>query len=196
MWPDIIWSALKSTQRYSRWDQTIIWDHPAETHFDPSANRLTPAYYDWRGKLFTAKSAVRYPVGFHHRSKCLFAFTSANQDDPLLISNEQKLGYIDSRKQIYGPLYSRLAREQPLFQKLKDMMASGHKLLILDVDGPHQESMSYYQKNYDVSEDFIEQKSIIATKENLSILLNDPKHPYGHGYVLASILQDMDDLYQ
>ena len=29
---------------------------------------------------------------------------------------------------------------------------------------------------------------MLITPENLNIMLNDPKHPYGHGYCLAKAL--------
>jgi len=47
------------------------------------------------------------------------------------------------------------------------------------------ESMKYYQEKYSVTNNFIEADSVEATEHNLAILLNDGKHPFGHGYCLA-----------
>ena len=67
-------------------------------------------------------------------------------------------------------------------------MQYGENLLIIEVDGPHSEAINYYQQKYNVKGDFIEQNTMLATPENLEIMLNDPKYPYGHGYCLANIL--------
>ena len=63
--------------------------------------------------------------------------------------------------------------------------AAGENLLIIEVDGPHQESLEYYKETYGVGDDFIIDNTIIANQENLDLMINDTKHAYGHGYVLA-----------
>lgn len=191
-----LWQASKvyesvptTLQRRSRYDQTVIWSHPAEVHvvFSESDGEeeaeIQPEYFKWREKLQNAKEAIRYPVGFNHRHKCLFAF----QDD----DGGVPLDYIESRKAIYVPLYEKLVVKKPLFKKLKRMVDDGVNVIIVEVDGPHQESLDYYVDTYGgdgVGEDFIEESTMLATHENLDIMLNDPKHPYGHGYCLARLL--------
>lgn len=170
----------KSRQVYSRYDPTVIWGHPAETHVDDQGE-LTPGYFAWRKKGFYNKYPVRYPVGFHHRHKCLYAWWK-----------KQKLGYIESRMEIYIPEYIRSVKKEPQFKELKKRLEQGENLLIIEVDGPHQESLPYYQKNYDVEDDFIDDKTILATPENLTIMANDEKHPFGHGYCLAMALLGME----
>ena len=176
----------KSTQRYSRYDRTVIWDWPAEKHVDivDGNHVLRPEYFKWREAGMNAKYAIRYPVGYNHRHKCLYALKN-NQDGTV---DPTPLNYIDSRKQIYLPLYVDLVIQQPDFTKLLNMVKSGINLLIIEVDGPHQESLPYYQEKYGVSDDFIEGGTMLATKENLNIMLNDPKHPFGHGYCLSLAL--------
>lgn len=49
------------------------------------------------------------------------------------------------------------------------------------MDGPHQESLEYYREEYGVGDDFIEHNSIEVNLENMKLMLNDPKHPFGHG---------------
>jgi len=179
----------KTTQKYSRWDPSVIWDHPAETHFirdpkNPDDGELTPEYFRWRKKGFEAKNAIRYPVGYHHRTKCLCALKEDQFD--------QALNYVESRKQIYLPLYCSMVRQKEQFIELKKRLDQGENLLIIEVDGPHQESLPYYQDKYSVNDNFIDQHSVLATQENLNILLNDEKHPFGHGYCLAMALLDLD----
>lgn len=176
----------KSKRYYSKYDKTVIWDHPAETHAilqDDGTYSLTPEYLAWRTKGFNCKYPVRYPVGFNHRHNCLYALKSLDgQIDPT------PLDYIESRKQIYLPVYIELVRSEPQFKLLVEKLRNGENLLIIEVDGPHQESLSYYRGKYGVKDDFIENSTMLATKENLDIMLNDPKHPFGHGYCLAIAL--------
>ena len=42
------------------------------------------------------------------------------------------------------------------------------------------------------SNNFIKYKTMLATKENLDIMLNDTKYPFGHGYCLAAALLDLN----
>lgn len=167
-----------SKQRYSRWDSRIIWEHPSETHVD-SEGKPNDKYWFWRKKGMNAKEPIRYPVGKKYAKTCLYSLSE---------DLHERLDYIEARKKIYVPLYSSLVQKQPKFKKLKKKLENGENLLIIEVDGPHQESLEYYQKEYGVSKDFIEESTMLATKENLNIMLNDPKHPFGHGYCLAAAL--------
>lgn len=172
-----------SKQKYSRWDNTVIWDHPAEIHLDDNG-KLTQAYHQWRHKGFNNPYPVRYPVGMKYRNKCLYSLLTAED-------TARHLTYIEARKEIYLPVYSDLVKGQPQYNELLSRIRAGENLLILEVDGPHQESLSYYQKNYNVNDDFIQQGTMLATWENLKIMLDDAKHPFGHGYCLAwCLLED------
>jgi len=102
------------------------------------------------------------------------------------------LNYIQSRKQIYVPLYCKLVRRARQFKELKKRVENGEKLLIIEVDGPHQESLSYYKRNYKVGSKFIDKHTIKVNKKNMKIMLNDDKHPFGHGYCLGMALLDID----
>ena len=167
-----------------RWSNKIVWAHPAEKHYDVKTDKLTPEYLKWRKKGFATQDAIRYPVGYNHRHKCLFATVSTN---PV-----KKLDYVQSRKEIYMPIYCDLVKREQQFKDLRKMLSEGKNLLILEVDGPHEESLDYYKKKYGVKDDFIEGYTIEASLENMKIMLNDPKHPFGHGYCLALALQDFD----
>jgi hypothetical protein len=176
-----IYKTIPATvERYSRYDPTVIWKHPAETHIDADGN-ITPSYWKWRTKGFNNPYPVRYPVGFKHRNECVGSIIS--KDDTTL------LDYITARKRIYWSLYRRMVKKQPQFAELKKRLADGENLLIIEVDGPHQESMDYYRDKYAVNGDFIVDHTVLATKKNLQLLLDDPKHPFGHGYCLAAALK-------
>ena len=175
----------KTIQTYSRWDSRIIWNHSEEIHVikDNSGKiKIQLEYWNWRRKGFQANDAIRYPVGFHHRQNCL-----------AVILDGKPLNYIDSRKKLYLPAYLEAVthrttlspKQHPTFLKLKRRLNEGEKLLITEIDGPHQESLYYYQEKYGIDETFIERNSMEASKYNLEIMLNDNKHPFGHGYCLA-----------
>lgn len=188
-----IWQASKIYEkvprtvcRSSRFDPTVIWDHQAETHI--KNDEITDEYWAWREKLMFNSYAVRYPVGFDHRHKCLGAYLEL-EDGSI---NPEPLDYVTSRKLIYLPVYCKLAKEQPKFRALRKALDRGENLLILEVDGPHQEDLAYYIKTYNVDESFIEQDTILMTPENNKIMVNDTLHPYGHGYCLAVALLGVD----
>jgi len=196
----------KSRQVYSRWDSTVIWNWPEERHmrvvpedtvsenqivtYDGVTYEILPEYWHWRSVGFQHQYHCRYPVGFRNRHLVKFSILGGATEDgctPL-----ETMDYITSRKKIYLPLYCELVRKEPLFWELKKKVDNGEVLCICEVDGPHQESLSYYKSKYGVGDDFITQNSMEVTKENIEIMLNDGKHPFGHGYCLALALLDMD----
>jgi len=173
----------KNVERYSRYNSTIIWQQDAETHMTDE-NKITPQYWKWRERLMKNKHPVRYPVGFNYRHKCVGS-VYVNDDKTYEILN-----YIDARKKIYMPLYIQLVRNKPQFKELKKRLAQGENLLIIEVDGPHQESLEYYKEKYGVNDKFIENNTIVVDKKNMTIMLNDDKHPFGHGYCLGIALNN------
>ena len=174
-----------TTCRYSRWDDRIIWQWPAERHviYQNNIMQIQPEYLKWRQAGMNATEAIRYPVGFNHRHQCLFSLKETNG-----VIDPTPLNYIESRKQIYYPIYRDLVQKERQFLELKQRLQKGENLLIIEVDGPHSEALNYYQQKYKVGNDFIENNTVLATPENLEIMLNDPKYPYGHGYCLANVL--------
>jgi len=177
------------TQRY----RVPAWDHPAEIHMKDGF--FTQEFWSWRQKGLSNAIAVRYPVGRKNMHLCKFAIpydTPCNHDSLVSIDSIEHLDYIQSRKRTYIPVYIELASKQELFKQLKQRHEDGEDLLIIEVDGPHQESLSYYMQKYGVGKDFIEKDTIIASEDNMKIIVNDPKHPAGHGYALAIGLQDFD----
>ena len=178
----VYYQVRRSVQRKSRYDNTIIWNHPAEIHVVESGE-ITDEYVAWREKGFNNPYPVRYPNGYNYRHECVCSLKTIY---------DQPLDYIESRKQIYLPLYIELVSQQDQFFELKELLSKGMNLLIIEVDGPHEESMSYYIKKYGVSTDFIELNTMLANEDNLRIMLNDPKHPFGHGYCLAVALLELD----
>jgi len=88
--------------------------------------------------------------------------------------NGQKLDYISSRKQIYVPEYFQLMKNTEMAQYWKQQVQSGKNIVIYDFDGYRQS---------DGSVDCIE-----VTLPLLLEKINDPKFPFGHGYVVSAWL--------
>lgn len=166
--------------------KVLQWDHDEETHMDENDN-VNDAYLAWREKGMNCKYPLRYPVGYEHRNQCKYALAE-NENGTI---NYEKLDYIQGRKKIYVPIYIDLVRKEPLFHKLKKKLSEGKNLLIIEVDGPHSESLEYYKNKYGVNDFFIEENTMFVNDENINIMLNDEKHPFGHGYCLAMALFDM-----
>ncbi|MBS0627729.1 MAG: hypothetical protein JSS09_05915, partial [Verrucomicrobia bacterium] len=114
---------------------------------------------------------------------CLFSLKDENSDP---------IGLLEARKEIYNGTYFKLAKEQPIYRKLEDMLEDGKNLLIMEVDGPQEQSLNYYQQKYNVPDDWITNKSIDINESNMNILLNDGRHSFGHGFCLASSLLKID----
>lgn len=81
---------------------------------------------------------------------------------------------------------------RPTFIKLQKMLAKGINLLIIEIDGPHQESLNYYKEQYHVNDYFIQQDTMLINQDHLDIVLNDVKHAFGHGYCLAACLLNLN----
>lgn len=189
-----------SRQVYSRWDNRVIWEHPQETHVtsttavDVKVNTLqggkgipNDKYWKWREKGHNNKEAVRYPVGnTPHRKLCLGCISSR---DP----SQRLMGLAEARREIYLYEYARLVKRQPQYHELKTRLANGENLLIIEIDGPHEESLEYYMETYGVGEDFIENNTMLATFNNISLMLHDQCHSWGHAYALCAALRDWED---
>lgn len=177
----------KTSCRKNAYDKTVIWDWPAQVHWDETAQRPTPEYWRWRAEGMACPHPVRYPVGYHHRHKCMGLILDDADSDPSA-PFPPLLGYIESRRQLYLPMYQRAVIHHPAFVELSERLDKGENLLIIEVDGPHQESLAHYQETYGVGDDFIAKNNTMeATEESLRIMLQDALHPFGHGYVFASM---------
>jgi hypothetical protein len=176
-----------TTAQYTVRQPRIVWSWPAETHVINGG--ISPAYFRWRTALMNNPEPVRYPVGYQARNTCIGSIkpdlTTATETIPAVVT---LLNYVDARKQIYEPLYINLVRQQKQFAELLQRHQNGENLLIIEVDGPHQESLQYYMEKYGVNPKFITGSTILASPQNLDLMLNDTKHPYGHGYCLARAL--------
>lgn len=84
----------------------------------------------------------------------------------------QRLSYIESRKLIYAPVYACLVKQTAIYQALMEKVAQGQSYQVLDLDVRTSKSP--------------------VTVELLRKEINNPKAPFGHGYVMAGLLAGID----
>jgi hypothetical protein len=176
---------------YSTHNPKIVWEHPAEVHIDAAGN-LTPEYFAWRAKGFASHEPIRFPAGMSMAARSSCQYSLASKEDGS-VDPAQKLDYVAGRKQIYCKEYCSSVKKHPQFKMLKDMLDAEQNLIIIEVDGPHQESLNHYKQTYGVGDDFIVNESIDVTVPNMQIMINDTKHAFGHGYCLAMELLGITD---
>lgn len=89
-----------------------------------------------------------------------------------------QLGYIDSRKKVYVPEYTKLVEPTPSFRSLRRLVRDGdpgsRPVVIEDFDGPRAAD-----------------GSPLCLEVTLALLyekINDSRFPFGHGYCIAAAL--------
>lgn len=87
--------------------------------------------------------------------------------------NGQPMGYVESRKKIYVPLYYYLIRDLPVIAAMRQMVERGEKIMIVDNDGPPREQYP---------------QGMPLTLANWQRMLDDPSAPFGHGYIVAAVV--------
>jgi len=172
-------NVLKTTQKYSRYDPKVIWEQDSEVHWKDGD--ATDEYWAWRKRGKNNEYAVRYPNGFKGKGE--------NVKGVLVKTDEgyELVDYVEARKRIYCKEYCRLVRMEPLFKILKDRLKK-ENLLIIEVDGP--KDPSYFKEKYNIE---IENDTVLITKENINVFLNETKYSFGHGYCLACALLDKEE---
>lgn len=183
--------------RYSR--DTIVWEHPREFHAI-TTNNITnnicdnnreiianininddnkepnSKYWAWREKGMNNQYPVRYPNGYAGRNKCICSILGNKK-------NYKKLGYIEARKKIYCAEFIKIVPHIKEFKEMQVVLRSGTNIQLIEYDGPDYR-LNYYPYNLLSSDN----KGITITKDVILHLLNDETKPFGHGYVIASLL--------
>lgn len=147
-------------------------------------NKVNNDYWEWRQKGFNHNIAVRYPVLKKNCHKCLYSIPENDKT--------KKLNYIQARKDIYFKEYIRSLLDQKLFKKLQKKIKNGKKLLITEIDICNPVYHKYYKETYDnLINEPLQFGILNATPDNMRTMINDTKHPAGHGFPLAMALQNI-----
>lgn len=86
--------------------------------------------------------------------------------------------YIESRKQVYVPEYRELIRNKASLKEWIEKVKNGVNVVVYDFDGPRLENGQVDCQP--------------VTRELLREKINDPKHPFGHGYIVAGLLAGIE----
>jgi len=111
-------------------------------------------YFKWAQDGWNDIKAHRYPMG--KDAVPLYSYWDG-----------EKLSYIEARKKIYIPLYSKAVQKTFAFQQLKKISETGEDLYLWDFDGYNH-------------------KALGLTFEQV---INDPNMKMGHAFVIAMILE-------
>lgn len=177
-----------------------LWQYrkvfPQLRHWDYENHCPSAKWREWKTKGFSklkgGKKGVRTPPEVSELKKI---WRKANETQYMSEEEKQRaldaakwtpcglwwqgecLDYIASRKRVYVPIYAKLVAGTDAFKALKQKVDSGVNVMILDLDGP---PLSLYPEGME------------ANYEQLCLMLNDPKYLFGHGYVVAALLADID----
>lgn len=124
-------------------------------HVDKEENP-TQEYFDWAREGWRTRRAIRYPMG--KGAVPLYSWWAG-----------EKLSYVDARKKIYVPLYTKAVVDTKAFAKLRELHEKLDEIWLWDFDG------------YDH----------VELGMTLKEVLNDPTRKMGHAFVLAMILEAM-----
>lgn len=131
------------------WQFAKVYKCHVDANGDP-----TPDYWKWAKLGWADTQPQRYPMG-----------RGAAPEYSLWDGN--KLGYIDARKVIYGPLYAEVVQQTKGWQHLVHLYNTSKELYLRDWDG------------------WSMKKHKMAT---LTDVLNNPRRKMGHAFVLAMLL--------
>ena len=92
--------------------------------------------------------------------------------------DDVKLNIIESRQKVYVPEYWNLIKDKERTLLLKEMVNKGQNVVIYDINGPRDDNGTPI--TLEVTQDVLEQK------------LKDTKNEFGHGYIVASCILNID----
>ena len=90
----------------------------------------------------------------------------------------ENLGYIDSRKQVYVPEYYNIIKDNPILLDLQNRLSMGENFTVYDFDG--------------IRNDNGNPTSAKVTIELLQEKILDTRTPFGHGYIVASAIMNIN----
>lgn len=117
----------------------------------------TKEYFDWARDGWRHYKAVRYPMGKGAAPE--YSWWEG-----------ERMGYVEARRRIYVPLYTRAVMKTSAFATLVDLYRERGELVLWDFDG------------YDHHELGMTLKEVLAC----------PDRKMGHAFVLAMILEEME----
>lgn len=133
------------------WQYAKVYEYYTNAQGDPDER-----YFKWAQEGWNSQRASRYPMG--KGVKPLYSYWDG-----------EKLGYIEARKKIYIPIYSKAVQETFAFKKLKEMHEAGADLYLWDFDG-------YAHK---------------AVGMSYEDAINNPNKSLGHAFVIGMLIEGL-----
>jgi len=147
--PVELYDGIKAENVENAWQFCKVYEQYADEEGEP-----LPEYWEWAENGWADKFAQRYPMG--RNAKPLYS-----------LWNDERLDYIEARKQIYIPIYAQSVLETGLLDKLEAWVIRqedlGKTVYLFDFDG------------YDN----------VRLGLTLDDVLENPKRKMGHAFVLA-----------
>jgi len=132
------------------WQASKVYSQFVDTNNNP-----TDEYFKWANNIWKSSYAFRYPMG--RGAIPLYSYW-----------NGEKLSYIDARKKIYIPIYSRACVESKTFNHLLKIYRKTDKdIYLVDFDG-----YNHKEKNM-----------------TLNDVVNNEARSMGHAFVIYDLLQ-------
>lgn len=148
------------------WQGGKMW--PTAGHIkDGTESEPTANWFRFRAKVYAMQKGKRRPLPFRQ-----YGCATASR------YNGRAYSYVDSRKHIYTRYYYQLIKHLPAIKEMQKMVADGKRLMIIDGDGAPR---SLYPHG------------LVLTEESWNQMINDPRHPFGHGYVVAAAVAGLPE---
>jgi hypothetical protein len=150
--PVVLYDGYRSINIENAWQFSKVYEYHLE-----SDGSVGERYFDWAKTGWNDIKAHRYPMG--KGAKPLYSYWDG-----------KKLGYLEARKEIYIPLYSKAVQKTYAFKKLKEIYT------VMDKD------KTLYLWDFDAH-------SLMPGTFDYWDLWNNPSVKVGHAYVLAMLLE-------
>lgn len=157
-------------------------------------------YFTYRKKMYNAapgqiaKPVMRHPYrefGYEADDMVYWPFWSEEKGE------YEPLSYLAARKRVYVPAYAKLVANTPAFAQLKQLLAQGKKLALLDFDGfnyYNPEFMKVRWRAY-LLKCKKEKRPVAVTERDFTEIkdmksaIDFPHTPVGHAFVVKALLQ-------
>lgn len=150
--PVNLYANYKSINMENGWQYTKVYEYYCEDN-----GEVGERYFNWAQDGWSTVRAHRYPMG--KGVKPLYSYWDG-----------EKLSYIEARKKIYIPLYSKLVQATSAFDKLKHLYDSGQTIYLWDFDGYDHKSLGMSYQD----------------------VVNNPNLSMGHAFIIAALIERID----
>jgi hypothetical protein len=134
------------------WQASKVYSEFLDKNGNPSEE-----YFKWALNIWNSDYAYRYPMGKGRIPEYSYW-------------DGEKLSYVEARKKIYIPIYSRAVKESDAFKKLIYLYKNEEKdIYLIDFDGYNH----------------------VKINKTLDEVINDPNKKMGHAFVIYAILTEI-----